>query len=53
MSLKGIKIEKGRLFWHVLLNRSDNNQGHVELNKFVTVELALEFAKSITKGGAA
>lgn len=46
MTLKGIRIEKGPIWWHVAIKFLDNKQGYVELEKFPTFEMASAFAKN-------
>jgi len=43
--MKGIRIEKGPNFWHVCIKMIANNQGYVEVGKFITIEAAFDFAK--------
>lgn len=45
MSIKGVRIEKGKTFWYVSKKNSNNNQGYVEIGKFIIFDAAIEFAK--------
>ena len=50
MSVKGFKIERGPMFWHVSIKHTTNNQGYVEIDKFLTLEMATAFINERMKG---
>lgn len=44
--MKGVRIEKGKIYWHVCIKREETKQGYVEVEKFISLDAAIEFART-------